>query len=319
MKAFSTITTLSVAVLLAAASTVSAANKTWDGGGTGNNWQTGQNWVGDTAPVAGDALFFSGIISKLVLTNDYANGTEFSGITLNGTIAQTLRGNTVKLSGNIENLASVGLTVQLNLNLANNIVIAANNANVAGTVTIDGVIGEDGGSYGITKTGARTLFLNGNNTYSGGTTLAGGTVQVGHDNALGTGNLTFAGGILNANNQDLSLGLLSLTANSTLNLVNDGIGSVLTFTSASRTAGTLTINNWNGSAGTDDRIFIAANPGATFLSNVSFTGFGTGAVWLETGEIVPVPEPTEWALIIFGTLAVFYKFVLPRIRKTVTV
>lgn len=35
------------------------------------------------------------------------------------------------------------------------------------------------------------------------------------------------------------------------------------------------------------------------------------------GQMSPVPEPTEWALIIFAALAVLYKFVLPRFRNPV--
>src|ERR1041385_7708255 len=46
-----------------------------------------------------------------------------------------------------------------------------------------------------------------------------------------TGTFAFAGGVLNANNKTETFGPLSLTANSTLNLVNDANHSTLTFAS----------------------------------------------------------------------------------------
>jgi hypothetical protein len=67
---------------------------------------------------------------------------------------------------------------------------------------------------------------------------------------------------------------------------------------STRTAGTLTINDWSGSlsgGGTDQIIFAnALDP--TFLSNINFTGFSPGAVQLGDGEIVPVPEPATWVV-----------------------
>lgn len=72
-------------------------------------------------------------------------------------------------------------------------------------LALDGPITDNGSGYGITKLGLGTLFLSGNNTYSGGTVLgnvtantvapdsttatasSGGFVLLGHNNALGTG------------------------------------------------------------------------------------------------------------------------------------
>jgi autotransporter-associated beta strand protein len=58
-----------------------------------------------------------------------------------------------------------------------------------------GVLSGVGG--GINKTGAGTLLLSANNSYSGETLLAAGTLALGHANALGTGgNISFSGGTL---------------------------------------------------------------------------------------------------------------------------
>jgi autotransporter-associated beta strand protein len=53
-----------------------------------------------------------------------------------------------------------------------------------------------GGGSIIADMGAGTLILIGNNTYSGGTTLTSGFVSINNNSALGTGLLTFNGGVL---------------------------------------------------------------------------------------------------------------------------
>ena len=169
-----------------------------------------------------------------------------------------------------------------------------------------------GADVALAKDGAGTLTLSGAaNSYTAGTTLSAGHLALGANNVVpDTGTFTFAGGILDANSRTDIIGPLSMTANSTLNL-NPGNGSgTVTFASMTASAGTvLTINGWTGlanTAGTDDHIFITADPGATLLSQIQFTGFGfaPGAIRLGTGEIVPVPEPINVALGIFATVLV---------------
>jgi autotransporter-associated beta strand protein len=50
--------------------------------------------------------------------------------------------------------------------------------NAATTLTVGGVITDGGSSYGLTKAGAGTLDLDGNNTYNGGTTVSAGTLSI---------------------------------------------------------------------------------------------------------------------------------------------
>src|ERR1043166_6954015 len=59
-----------------------AATRTWDGGGTNNNWTTATNWVGDTSPVAGDDLVFPLGAAGLSNTNNFAAATVFNSITI---------------------------------------------------------------------------------------------------------------------------------------------------------------------------------------------------------------------------------------------
>ncbi len=75
----------------------------------------------------------------------------------------------------------------------------------AGTLTVAGAIGDGGNTFGLTKSGAGTLALSGNNTYAGGTTISGGTLTADHDNALGTGSVSVnTGGTLAINNVTLA-------------------------------------------------------------------------------------------------------------------
>ncbi|MEI8041072.1 MAG: autotransporter-associated beta strand repeat-containing protein [Verrucomicrobiota bacterium] len=64
--------------------------------------------------------------------------------------------------------------------------------------------------YGITKLGAGTLTLNGDNTYAGPTTISAGKLSVGHNNALGTaGAVTIgpgSGGVLYLGASGLDVG-----------------------------------------------------------------------------------------------------------------
>jgi autotransporter-associated beta strand protein len=208
------------------------------------------------------------------------------------------------------NTASIA-TFSGNIALNKNAILTAPSG---GEAIFSGVI--SGTGFGITKSGAGTVTLTSANTYTGGTTLSQGTLKLGVNDALGTGGLTFAGGILDANNRsDSTIGALSLTANSTLNLHAGGAAGLLTFTSVATVTGgrTLTINGWSGSAGgagTDDRIFITADPtGSGILGQIQFTGYAAGANWVSgSGEIVPVPEPINVALGVFGAVFLMFGF-----------
>ncbi|MFN8341300.1 MAG: autotransporter-associated beta strand repeat-containing protein, partial [Cyclobacteriaceae bacterium] len=66
----------------------------------------------------------------------------------------------------------------------------------AGTLVVGGVVT---GAFGLQKSGAGVLTLNGSNTFTGGFTLNSGTINLGHANSLGTsaGTLTISGGTIN--------------------------------------------------------------------------------------------------------------------------
>ena len=160
-----------------------------------------------------------------------------------------------------------------------------------------GAVGQSGGTRSVTKTGSGTLLLNGAGSYTGGTTLSQGALTLGVANALGSGGFNFAGGTLNANNTtDSTIGALTLTANSTLNLSAGGTAATLTFSGVSGTAnGILTITGWSGSPGglgTNDKIVFSGGttPNAGFLQHIRFV-LGDGNTYLGAlgagGELIP--------------------------------
>src|SRR5688572_30430786 len=81
------------AFLVLATIPVSAAIKTWDGGGADNNWLTGANWDFDIAPATNDLLSFGGNL-RTAPVNNFAGGTLFNAITFNpGASSFVLSGN----------------------------------------------------------------------------------------------------------------------------------------------------------------------------------------------------------------------------------
>jgi autotransporter-associated beta strand protein len=258
--------------------------------------------------VSGERLTLngSGVSNGGALRNVSGNNSWSGAITLGSptAIASDTPGHVLTVSGAIANAANT-LTVQ-----------------GSGDTTITGVLGN--GTGGLTKTGTGTLILAAptGNTFSGPTTISGGLLSVTQPGALaatsgvtldggtlslsGTGNrvndaapLYFNGGTLEAPSVTETLGQLNLAAESALTLGAGGAAGRLTFSSAARTGGSLTIHNWSGSpflSGTDDQLFIATDPGAAFLASVNFTGYGPGAIRLGSGEIVPTPEPHHAAL-----------------------
>ena len=157
-----------------------AATRTWTGT-TNANWSVGTNW-GGTAPVAGDALVFPTGTSNQTTNNDITAGTSFASITVSGT-GYTLAGYDIVLAGGITD--SAGSTISLNIALTN----TSHGTSVSSgkTLNLNGVIS---GLGSITNSGAGIIYLNGANTYSGGTTVDAGTINIGNATALGTGGLT---------------------------------------------------------------------------------------------------------------------------------
>jgi len=208
-----------------------AALRIWTGDGWNSYWTNPNNW-GGIAPSPGDDLRFTGY-NQTVNINDFPNGTQFSSITLSGTLAETtdftLRGNDVVLTGGdnaVVNRAGTGgidgytLTIEFNITFdrrapsiildkttRNNIVFKGNINNNGYDITIyshgnktniwfDGVVS---GSGSLIKTGTGMILFRGANTYTGKTILNSGGIRLTTEQSLGSGgDIIINGGEFNA-------------------------------------------------------------------------------------------------------------------------
>ena len=201
--------------------------------------------------------------NNLTISNGNLNTRVIGGLNTSGT--QTFSGNFTNNSINF-NLSAL---------------------NAGGVTDFTGVIS---GSNAITTEGAGIVRLSGTNTYTGSTTISGGTLQLGATNAIPNTAITIS------NNSTLNtgasagfnetLGLLTVTNGATIVLGTGAHALNFAASNGATWSGTVTLNGWAPSAG---QIFFANSTGltGTQLGNINFTGFGTGARILATGEIVP--------------------------------
>lgn len=248
---------LSALAMLGLPLAVHAEDRYWDAngsnvgaGGTGN-WNTSSLFWSETSSdvlgpywtwnnVALDHAIFGGTAGTVTLTSPITVGN----ITFNAA-NYTLTGGTLTLGG---------------INPA----IAVN----AGTSTINSALA---GNSGLIKTGAGTLFLTGNNTFSGGINLNAGSLRASNDAALGalsntilvTGNTG-----LRVDAGDLSNRTVTVGAGSTLTLSGAAPGTAL-YTGAGNLSITtgVTMNN-DASTYTGTTRLNGANAGS---GNVFFT------------------------------------------------
>jgi fibronectin-binding autotransporter adhesin len=292
--------------------------------GTTNGTSTG--WInmgasvsgrnGDTFLLALDAgVTIANPIDSRYYSPDVSGNQTIGGSNTTGT---TTFSGTLALHDNVTLTAANSGTVLFSGQIQNGSISGANNQ-TAGQALIGGV----GGS--VTKTGAGTVVFAGANNYTGTTTISAGTLELGSTGSLtatssvvvstgGTlllGNsdqinnsagLTLGGGTFTPAGHSETLGTLTLSANSTIELTLGDNSQDIRFSDYARTGGLLSINNWTtiaGTSGTAGRLLFSTS--ATFdsteLANVQFTGFGTGAQLISFGggfnELVPVPEPSS--------------------------
>ena len=183
----------------------------WSSGGAGGNWKDAAvpNGLGAVVNFGLDALAATTISlggPRVVGTisfnnaNPFTLGTNADVLTLdNGIAAPALA---VVLGNHV-----INAPLRLNgpLNLA---------PSVGTTLTLGGVVSGLGKSLSLV--GGGTATLSAANTYSGGTILASGWLNLGHDGALGSGLITFAGGTV-----DAVAGARTLSANNALQVSGD--------------------------------------------------------------------------------------------------
>ncbi|MBV9550623.1 MAG: autotransporter-associated beta strand repeat-containing protein, partial [Alphaproteobacteria bacterium] len=234
--------------------------------------------TGRVTQSGGGILTLSGV-------NTYSGGTTVSGglinfaagnnlgtgnITLSGGGLQWAAGNTTDISPRLTGLVGSGGTFDTNGN----------------NVTLASAIG--GGA--LTKTGAGTLTLSGNNTYAGTTTIIGGLINFAAGNNLGTGAITLNGGGLqwaSGNTTDISSRLNALgTGGGTFdtNGNNVTLASVISGGALTKTgAGTLVLTGANTYSGTT-----TVSAGTLAIAADNSLGNGGTALVLGDGAILQI-------------------------------
>jgi fibronectin-binding autotransporter adhesin len=247
--------------------------RTWNGGGSDNNWNTAANWTTGTAPVATNSLVFSGA-TRVTSTNNLTANTTFDSLTLTQA-GFTLAGNALQLSSSGTDISSSGA--------GTNQIRFATSAST-GDLTISVGSGNNlsfqnggniGGSGGLMKIGTGTLTLSGSNSYSGVTTISAGVLSLNSATALaGGGNVTFAGGTMQYTTSGLGIDVSGRIVSSTaaINVFFDsGVTGTTTW------ANSIASSNTNGltKSGAGGTLILSASNG--FSGNVLMSATNTGA------------------------------------------
>ncbi|HET9902545.1 MAG TPA: autotransporter outer membrane beta-barrel domain-containing protein, partial [Xanthobacteraceae bacterium] len=244
--------------------------------GTGTLTLSGANTYAGLTTVTGGTL---------VAANATALGTTAAGTTVaagaNLTIANVAIGaEAVTLNGGnaLTGTGTASLAGNVTLNASSTVTVDG-----ADALTLSGVIGDGGGGFGLSKVGAGTLTLSGNNTYTGTTNVTGGTlVNSGtlasavvnaatfNNNATGTvsGLVTnTAGTTTNAGQLNGGVSVTGGTfANTATGIVNGGLNNAATTSNAG------TINGGVTNSGTFTQTGGSTNGGLTNTATVNANG-----------------------------------------------
>ncbi len=175
---------LSVSSLLVFATPkVFAAVKTWDGGGSDDNFSTAANWSGDSTPSNGDSLVFPTSVDAdttsgddRVLNNDMSN-LSVVGISVTGSYGAgdtdyyKITGNNISTSGNVlgndADTSAPFLTLQIGLTVTGTATIQSVNSSGALAIGSNSVTIK-GSSFGGAVTGSGAIVVDGYPGGSGG-------------------------------------------------------------------------------------------------------------------------------------------------------
>ncbi|WP_271893678.1 autotransporter outer membrane beta-barrel domain-containing protein [Candidatus Phyllobacterium onerii] len=287
-KALRASTALTVVSILGMAATVSlsifdeANAQTWNG--ATQDYGTATNWTPNDVPdAAGESAVFAGAGSTVNLGgNTYSldswnvsGGTTYS--MENGTV------NFITAGGGLTNTSSGGLGISANI----------------------------GGVGGVTQNGTATLFLLGNNTYSGGTTVLSGILEARGTGTLGTGAVS-VGNAFGGASAELQLTngfnaqslVITNDATGRTVFVNDGSAGSANITNSEGGTTSFTGNSTAGNA-TITNAISANDPSATEFSDSSTAGNATFI--LPGGDVSFLDTSTAGNAHLTGTATIIFQ------------
>jgi fibronectin-binding autotransporter adhesin len=261
--------------------------------------------------------------------NTYSGTTTLSAGILNAGHNSAFGTGSLVLSGGTLGAIGGSRTLANNVSLAGNPTFAAGDAitfngtatmtgnrtlNVLNTTTFNGVIGQSGGTRGLTKSGSGTLVLTRSNTFSGGTTLTAGTLSGHHNQAFGTGLLILAGGTLEGGNGSRTFAnSIRIQANTTIGgaspvalsgaVRNEGGDHALQFTNSAPTSITGAVTLAENNAARSLTFDVDSTSGGVTLSGLIQPGTGSGAdtfVKSGGGELTLATSQTLVGMFVLG-------------------
>jgi autotransporter-associated beta strand protein len=260
-KALRASTALTVVSVLGMAATISlsmfgeAKAQTWIG--TTTDYGTPGNWSTGTVPGSGESASFAG-----AGTPAGSPTVDLGGITYSVDSWNVSGPSTYSMeNGTVNFLTAAGLT----------------NTSTGGL----GINASITGIGGVTQSGTSTLFLLGNNTYSGGTNVLSGIVEARGTGTLGTGPVVVGATSLNPPPAVLQLTngfnaqSLNITNNTTGNTVFDGGNAGSATIRNSQGGGTTFMNNSTAGNATITNDISAGQPSITLFSDTSTAGNAT--------------------------------------------